>query len=334
MRGVRAYKARWTTFIFLILVFFAANHDVSYSAKYDQIQAGSAEQLAANVEEGSLPRRVALFALGAFALASLVLVKRPPLPIASRAGYLLGLFILLSFASILWAEDKNLAFRRATEFFLVCLGAFAIARRYKLHELLQLAFTGSLVYLIAGFICEIALGKFAPLDEGYRFCGTLHPNHQGWNCAFLFFSSVGFATGAKRWRGVFVMTSLIALAFLVLTKSRTALGCVVIALFAYWSLVWPRRRKIAVACSVTGVFCLFLLLAGPAVLPTLGNALLLGRADSNPATLTDRTLMWQASMPYAVERPLLGYGFHSFWTKEHILVVSSELGFPGSRNTL
>jgi O-antigen ligase len=328
MRGARANNALWISFIFLIVVFFAANHDFNYSIKYEQIQAGSAEQLAANVEEGSLQRRVALIALGIFALASFGLVKRPPWPMASGSSRLWALFIVLSFVSILWAEDKNLAFRRATEFFLICLGAFAIVRQCKLRDLLQLAFTATLVYLIVGLACEIALGKFAPLDEGYRFCGTLHPNHQAWNCAFLFFSSIGFAKDAKRWRGFFVMTSLVALAFLILTKSRTSLACLVMALFAYWTLMWPRWRKIAVACSLTGGFCLVLLLAGPDVIPTLGNALLLGRADSNPATLTDRTLMWQASMPYAVARPLLGYGFHSFWTKEHILVVSSELGFP------
>ncbi len=324
----RGHKVRWATFVFIILVFFVADHDLRYSAKYDQIQEGSAEALANSVEEGNLPRRFALILLGTFAFASLVLVKRPPLVTARRSGLFFALFIVWSFASILWAADKSLSLRRVTEFFFVAVGAFVIARRHKLRGLLELTFAGTLFYFMVGFICEVVLGKFAPLDGEYRFCGTLHPNHQGWNCAFLLLSSLGLARGTKRWRAFFVMIALVALIFLILTKSRTSFLCLVLSLVAYWSLVWTRTRKVAMFSSAIGVFCLFLLFAGHSAFPTLRNSVLLGRTDTNAATLTDRTIMWQASLPYLAEKPFLGYGFNSFWSPERILVVSSEVGFP------
>ena len=99
------------------------------------------------MEKGSVPRRVALMVLGAFALASLGLVKCPPSLTTRRNSRAFALLILLAFASILWADDKALSFRRASEFLLMCLGAFAVARRYNLRDVLRLAFAGTLIYL-------------------------------------------------------------------------------------------------------------------------------------------------------------------------------------------
>ena len=324
--GMGETRVPWPTIIFLILVFFGADHDVRFSAKNNAIQWSSAQWLVTQTEQGYLPRRIALVSLGTFSLASLALLRRNRLAAGRTPSYLLALFTLLTLMSVLWADDQTLAFRRAVEFLLLCLGAFAVAERFTLRDLLRLAFIGTLIYLVVGFICEIVLGKFAPVEQGYRFCGTLQPNHEGWNCAFLLLSSVFLAKGAGPRRRLFIMIALIAFSFLILTKSRTSFACVGIALLACWASRGSGWRKIMMAHLAGAVLCLFLLLGGEAVLPVLRSGVLMGREDASTSTLSGRTLMWNASMGYIAERPLSGYGFNSFWTDKHIIAVSSSTG--------
>ncbi|MFH1931755.1 MAG: O-antigen ligase family protein [Pseudomonadota bacterium] len=281
------------------------------------------------MKKGNLSRRIALFSLGAFALASLMLVKRRSLSLETISVWpiiLFTLFTFLAFCSIFWANDPALTFRRVIRFLFPLLGAFAIARRYTLRDLVILAFFVSLIYLIVGIFSEFVLGSFNPFKEGYRFCGTTHPNWQGWNCSMLLFAALSLVKSEKRRWGFFLSIALGALTFLILTKSRTSFISAMLVILAWWVLVSSISKKLSWVTGVGFTFCLLLLLVGyNTFFPVLRHAVLLGREDPSTYALTGRIPMWNASMSYVAERPLLGHGFNSFWTKEHILKISSEL---------
>jgi O-antigen ligase len=84
----------------------------------------------------------------------------------------------------------------------------------------------------------------------------------------------------------------------------------------------PLRRAAAAAAACTAGALLFLLQAN-GVLGASGTALLLGREDSNLSTLTGRTDIWGFALQHAAERPILGYGYNSFWSPRHTAEVSA-----------
>lgn len=77
-----------------------------------------------------------------------------------------------------------------------------------------------------------------------------------------------------------------------------------------------------VATVTAAVFVNSLLTTGAA--DDLTNAMLLGRGEKS-ASLTGRLPLWAELSTYINERPLLGYGYESFWTADHVSAVSSAL---------
>jgi O-antigen ligase len=50
---------------------------------------------------------------------------------------------------------------------------------------------------------------------------------------------------------------------------------------------------------------------------------MLGRADSDVTTLTERTPLWHELIKhYITERPLTGYGYGAFWSTKHVVALS------------
>jgi exopolysaccharide production protein ExoQ len=322
----------WLIIVFLILLFFIANHDLYYPQKYIYMQSGSAEGLISDIASGSITRRFALFSLFCFSIGSLLLRAHPRLGCDNKLIIFTMAFIFWSVSSILWADNTLLCVRRVTAFLFMCFGAYIIAKQLTFPDLIRLSFIGSFSYLIIGIICEIMLGTFAPFHNEYRFSGTIHPNHQGWNCALLILSSLYLAKIEGRKQYVLYFCMLIGFFFLILTKSRTSFFCVIFAMLPYLYFNWSNRRKLTITYLVIICGCFFFLLGLNSLFPELEKAILLGRGGttssdfySDTSTLTGRLPIWEVSMGYVAKRPFLGYGFNSFWDKEHIIKITSEL---------
>jgi len=75
------------------------------------------------------------------------------------------------------------------------------------------------------------------------------------------------------------------------------------------------------------LFLVFLTLFGSAVFPALQEGILLGRSEEGIGTLTGRVALWAECLEYVWRRPLLGYGFSSFWTPNMIEEVSFSQGW-------
>jgi exopolysaccharide production protein ExoQ len=321
----RIRRFPWLTFLFLAVVFFLCQHDLLYSNKVTETFNPSQDELIGALDAGSLSRRVALLALALFAVASLDRHRGARLRINGPLGWTTLFFASWAVLSLVWAEDAALTFRRLLVFATLCLAATAIARRFSLREVVLLTFFCSILFLIIGVSAEIALGTFRPFTPGYRFAGTLHPNHQGINCALLLLSGFAVADAQKRRRVLFRACALVGLVFLILAASRTAFAAALLALAVYLAAVSSRWSKTVLGLGLGIIFCFLLMVFGSAWLPGLKGAAMLGRDDSSVDSLNGRTGIWDEVHHYIHERPILGYGYGGFWSERHITEITQIL---------
>lgn len=318
-------------FLFLVMM-VAGQHDLTFSTHYDEIMSMSSDQLAYRIETGSIARQIAFVVLligGVLVLAGAR--NHGPYSGALSNNVPLACFIAFAFLSILWSGDPRLTFTRSTEYLIFCIGAAAAGRILGLRGVVWLGFLGSTGYLLIGFISELVLGAFQPLSVAYRFCGTLHPNHQAWNCVLLLISgSVLYPQIRGLWRTAYFVAMTLGVVCLILTKSRTSLVCGALSLIFYWAGRLSIKHKLAVVLSGAILMSCLLapaLLFSSAVTSQLNQILLAGRDADTYENFSGRVPLWQVCMEYVEKRPGAGYGFDSFWSPEHISDISAEEGW-------
>lgn len=328
-------KIPWISIIILTIIFFFSLHDFFYSLR-DSFHPSVELSLQA-ASEGSLKRRIGFFLIGYFGFIGLM--RRPAnlFKINGSLGWLILFFGTWALLSISWADDIALTFRKLIILGLFFIGALSVNKHFTIRDIFWFMFFSSFIYILIGLTAELALGTFHPLTTDYRFTGTLHSNRQGINCALLLFSSVYFALTTKQGRKYFIICALIGFVFLVLTKSRTPFASIIFVLLFYVILTRPRKLKslkFALICGMVFTFCLFLLLFGQGFSSTIKKGILLGRVDpANTVTLTHRVPVWKDLLPYAIKRPVRGYGYNGFWTPSRISEISfvQEQGLSGDQ---
>jgi O-antigen ligase len=325
-------------FLFLTVALFFVYHDLanarSEAGNYD----AAADVYAGVVAEGSVARRVAVLALAAFALYSLIRYRADDrLRLHGPLGVALAGFVGWAIVSPLWADDRSLTLTRAAVFAILFLASLAVVRRFSLREIILWTFFASGAYLAFGLFAELLFGTFRPLASGYRFAGTLHPNNQGVNCALLLLSGLAAAdlkTTDRRQRRIYRAGALLGFLFLLLTASRTAFAASLLALAVYGGMVYSRRVKLAMIYACAILFCLLVLSLGNAFLPDVKSAAMLGRDSSNMDSFNGRTGVWTEIARYIAKRPIVGYGYGGFWTPAHITEISEgeQWGIPNSHS--
>jgi len=316
--------------VFLVIM-VAGTHDLTYSTHYDSIMAMSSSQLAYKIEAGSITRQIAFVALLIGGVLVMVGARNDgPYSSALRNNVPLACFIGFAFLSILWSSDPELTFKRSTEFLIFCIGAAAAGRILGLRGVVWLGFLGSTGYLLIGLIAEMVLGTFRPLSVDYRFCGTLHPNHQAWNCILLLISGSALLAQIRRsWRAAYFMAMMLAVICLVLTKSRTSLACGALALTFYWAGRTSLKQKLTIVLSgalLTSVLLVTTLFTSDGT-SQLNQMLLAGRDVDTYQNFSGRIPLWRVCMKYVGMRPGMGYGYDGFWTAGHIRDISAEEGW-------
>lgn len=126
--------------------------------------------------------------------------------------------------------------------------------------------------------------------------------------------------GGWRWRGLALLVG--GVVFLYLTKSKTALGLLPLAMllgYACERLPWLAAR---IVLALGPIAALLTLTLGGALVPAIGEANKLWMGDP---TFTGRFDIWRYGFEKLAERPLLGYGFEGFWQTETTLQGESRL---------
>ena len=237
----------------------------------------------------------------------------------------------------LTADDPSLTVRRLGGFVLVLLLCAGCAVRMDVDSnSLFLAGIPALT-LIPDVIAELRCHGFQALTPDGRFGGTYaHPNVAG---ATLALPVIVFGWMALRTRGAtrlwFFCADVIVSAFLLLTRSRTSIVGVVVALAFSLAIIILRDQRqhlvrllgiVVLAVGVTGLAGLALNSSHDGL--NLLSALHSERDEGDPTTLTGRTDLWKTCLDYVYERPILGFGFSGFWSPKHIEEISEEQKWP------
>jgi exopolysaccharide production protein ExoQ len=293
----------------------------------------------AGIEEGNSSRR---FAVVGFALFAIVLAARTrwkerrgiPGPLGPWTGGDRTLLIpILAFsmfaaASALWADDPGLVARRIFVFLCVGAAAWAVARAWTLSDILLFTVLSCLTMLLASLGLEIVRGFFHPFDGIYRLMGLTHPNNHALEAAVVIICSLAAIRLSPQHRRGYLFATALACGLLLLTRSRTSILSVIIALGVASLYIMPKRRVFGIGL-VTIAVALIIGVYGPDVIDSAKHVLLFGRQESSAdvGTLTGRTELWAELLTYAASRPLVGYGFEGFWSPEHTANVSLSLGW-------
>lgn len=309
----------------LIAAFFIIEHHPTVSTL--EGFNSNREALVDLVDEGSTGRRVAYLMLGGIGAGLLFLSRGGQFRLGVR-HVALAAYISWAGLSIGWSIDPALSLKRLATLALLTLCVVGVVRFLPLRRVWAIIVVATGSYLIAGVAAEIFLGTFRPLDAGYRFAGTLHPNGQGVNLALLTMGSLYLAWTTPRHRRKLYIVAATAVSFLLLTRSRTSLAAVLGALALLYLLkLWGERRAraalfvaaLAVAASVVAF--------ANAVYSVLPAAVAMGRDDNEVVSFTGRVPLWEELVEVGREHRLIGHGYNAFWTPDHIWTVSARSGW-------
>jgi len=280
------------------------------------------------IQSGNMLRRLGVVALLLAGAVAVFISRRterrwnPAIAVPAAALFLLAL------ASPLWSEDPVLTSRKVFVLSSLVLAAFGVARCWNLETLVRAAVVLTGTTILLGAVTEVVLGTMHPLDPDFRFRGSVHPNAMALYCALFIMSS---AVLAKRFTGrrsaLMATLAVVGVVMLLLTKSRGSLFGLSAALFVV-SMLRFNRRMALLTVSALGTALLAVIIFVPDVSVSAERWAMLGRSTTlDLFSMTGRTDLFHDLLRYAADRPLLGYGYDSFWEPVHILEIARSQGW-------
>jgi O-antigen ligase len=310
--------------LILTAAFFLLDHHYGISLQKDLLvdQPTEVEEL---VEVQSPYRSLGYPLLATSALSFWFFPAKYPVPWKSPGLWAFACYILWCYASVVWSDDPATTIRRLIPLTLLAITALGWARHVAIEHTWVLGWLVPAIHLFIGLFAELHLGTLRPWQADFRLVGTIHPNTLGLQTAILILAIVCAVPWRRGYRGAAVVLGLLALVSLILTKSRTALGGLVVALLAIWLPTAPQLVQATLA--LFGPFCatLFVLygLLAEGSVAGISRLLLMGRTEE-VGTLTGRLPLWEHLAWYIRERPWLGYGYGGFWTPQRTLKISQS----------
>ena len=307
-------------------VFLVVGHDL-LSSTYENYGLGPST-MAQDVLTGTLLRKVAFVTLGLFGLLLLARRRGTGARLSGGLGLAMAFFLVWCLGSLTWSADLVLTSRRIPVLAAMCIAALALGKHASPQAIVRWIFFSTSLYLALGIAAEVCLGSLALASPGYRFAGTLHPNGQAVNCALMLLSGMAFHAAMPGARVLRTVGITVALPFLLLTKSRTAILCLLVAGATYsWLRVARRSRSLLVATPFLVVAFASLVFLAEAFHPFLLPSLQFGREQGDIETLTGRIPLWGHLLGYIEDKPLLGSGYGVFWSAARIVDVSKDMGW-------
>lgn len=318
----------WLSIIVITVLIFLADHNMQAPIEFRSSTESVLDAIQL-IGEGNSKRQLAYTGIALFGVLSFVWRPRWRLIIRGPLAWSVITFLAWALLSFLWSDDHALTIRRLAVLAFVCVGVGGTLRRFRREHIVLLIMLATVSYVIVGFFNEIALGTFTPFAAGYRFGGTLHPVEQSLNSSILVLSAVCLASREREYRRVYIACAAIGMVFLFLTRSRTGTAAMLGALSVYWMLTAYRyrMRTLTIALLFGGVLLMVLLLMANDVIPVPWNVLLMGRGLQNATSLTGRVPLWDLLFRFAMERPVLGYGFNSFMSPGNAMRVAAVIAF-------
>lgn len=280
------------------------------------------------IESGNMLRRLGVVILCLYGAVAVFISRRaerrwiPAIAVPATALFLLAL------GSPLWSDDPVLTSRKVFVLFSLVLAAFGVARCWDLETIVRATVVLTGMTILLGVATELALGTMHPLDSDFRFRGSVHPNSMALYCTLFTISSAVLAKQFTGRRSALLATlAVVGVVMLLLTKSRGSLFGLGAALFVVSMLRFSRRTALLAVCAI-GTALLALMIFVPDLSVDAERWATLGRSTTlDLFTMTGRTDLFHDLLRYAADRPILGYGYDSFWEPVHILEIARSQGW-------
>lgn len=308
--------------------FNAVNNDLSDEER--------AEINAEETAQGNVEREVSLSALALFGIACLALPAERRLRVQNVGGIIIIGFLAWIALSVVWSGELGMTLRKLAVLGCLSVAAIGVAKRFSLRQIIGFTvFAGGLL-LVAGILSELALGTFEPWDPDYRFAGLTWPAFNAWMLSLSLLAAAALYPSAGKYRKGLVVLCIPMLAAVLMARTRASTAALLVGFVIYAALAWPPRRVLI--ASLAGVTCisagvLLLCLATPDANEKIVDVVNLGRAESAEG-ISGRSQLWEDLAPYIARRPLIGYGYDSFWTPAHLVEIGGDnWGAPDAHNT-
>jgi exopolysaccharide production protein ExoQ len=288
-------------------------------SSYDELDL---ETVQATEKQGDSLRQFAMAAVGLFGLIGIWWPSNRRLHVDLLGIIFVGYIAWFS-SSWLWATDPSLSLRRIVGASCEVAAALALAKHLSPRQFVWFVLGCSLSWVLLGLTAELSLGNFQPWAPNYRFSGLFHTNHTGTACAFVILAVAYLSPSLQRGRGLMWAIALASFVLLYLTGSRTALGSLLATLIVGWLVTAPAPRVVLGLLCGVWLAALIALVLGSTLTTWAGNAISLGRSDSDLSSLTGRLPLWEDLLPYVGRSPFVGYGYNSFWTADRMEELSN-----------
>jgi exopolysaccharide production protein ExoQ len=225
----------------------------------------------------------------------------------------LALLLFWCVLSSTWADAHDISFRRAMLQVVLALSVMLSVDAVGAQRSLVLW------RWVLGTILFVNLASIAFVPQAVHQVGELDPGLVGdWRGMFVHKNvagSVSAITAAlflfsavERKRLLDLAICILALFFLVMTRSKSSMGLLPIALLAGCVYAFAWRRELDRTIAVVGA----LLVVGAAAIWLALDWQIVSRLIEDPAAFTGRSEIWQAELAYIRLHPLLGSGFGTF----------------------
>ena len=225
-------------------------------------------------------------------------------------------FLLIS---VLWSVDPRLTLNQGTVYFFVVLGAIGLVEALDGDELMDLA------ALICGLSAVASVVQFLIFPEPGDFRGVFsHKNLLGQAMAggvLTALHGIRIRSGRRfRYICIFALCTIVGL------MSKSATSVLTIIVFCWLDILGRLylrggpTRKLSIFLSIVSVqIAIVFVLNADLIFDLLGK----------DQTLTGRTLIWPYVIDNISEQPILGWGFHAFWStlNPHASQISNVLGW-------
>ena len=313
----------WLPCLVVTLAVFAATANTNYA------KTGGEEVYDASDTGSTRSRQLAFLTFGAMGT---FLLARPAKSIGKSPCWaiLLPCILMMGYVttSALWSDDPTTTFKRSMVLACIVIGGFGLGKTWDHRSLYWSIALISGALLVASILAEIRYGTFLQLGSAYRFSGIMHPAKQAFNCGILSLACSSLFLIEKR--KIFLLLIAVSLGFVLITKARTGFAAAIVALAVLWWHYLPPRA------FILGVFVIGSLTVGAAgLLGITGNAVNLksvatmGRDADNadPTKLTGRLPIWEETLRHFSEKPVLGFGYGAFWSRQRLTDFERKNGW-------
>jgi O-antigen ligase len=229
--------------------------------------------------------------------------------------------------TLLWSVEPSLTIRRIAHLYMAIMGGLGITLFLRRREVAwSVLFTMTYLVLV-GLLAEVMQGTFTPWRSYYRFSGVGHSNETGMFCAVAILSArmlLLFHKDSKQpffsERNIAIAFMVLAFGFLILTKSRTTLLSLIIALLLLQVAI---ARSAGAWVTLTGLvasasfFGLLLASAPTSIVQKFVGVATVGRS-AHVSSLTGRLPLWEEIIRDWELKPMGGYGYGAYWTTKRV----------------